>query len=394
MWAFQEDLSILQVAQASRQIREEIQSYLFDGLIINFVISPGLSEKDFDILVHDQRGSRAPVGRYALSSDRLGPGLHRALPFERLAAIRIEIEAPRRADPGELLQSWNKNILLAEYFSSAACLPFLEIRAVENDSRKWLTEGTLHQSVASPDAYKDGVDSDLELLLMPFRRVRKARGVHIQVPKGTRQGALAMMVEEIEACVVSEKLFGTYLDDLDDMDDNMVAAHEDKWKLWFDYILDDMEGPCAAMVRLARFSAWSQRYEREMYFCAVDGTCIGGAMSMLSDRQLADAESALLERYRVMRAWNPEAVHNREDAYDSEDEYFEVDRKDILLRRTRDGWLAWSWWVSGFCKRGIPRRSSRKYQDMMERYGDAWIRPLVYCGTSKAVPSLVLDWIG
>lgn len=145
------------------------------------------------------------------------------------------------------------------------------------------------------------------------------------------------MVEEIEACVVSDNPFGTYLDDLDDMDDNMVAAYEDKWKLWFDYILDDVEGPCAAMVRLARFSTWSQRYERERYFCATDGTCISGAMSMLSDRRLADAESALLERYRAMRAWNPETAHNRADEFDREDEYYEVDRKDILLRKPRNG---------------------------------------------------------
>lgn len=194
---FKQDLSILLILQASRRLREEALSYLYDGLILTFVISPGLSHQDFNILVHDQRGSRVSISDWRDVLDGLTAGSDRALLFERLRAIRIEIVGPRRDDPGELLQIWNKNVLLVEGLLSGVCLPFLEICAVENDSRQWTTEGTLHQSVASPDAYEDGVDSDLELLLMPFRRLRKARGIRVKIPERTRLKAVAMMVEEI-----------------------------------------------------------------------------------------------------------------------------------------------------------------------------------------------------
>lgn len=382
-----QDLSILRILQASRKLREEILSYLYNGLTLTFVISPGLSHQDFNILMHDQRGSRASISNWKDVLAGLAAGSDRALLFERLRAIRIEISAPRRDDPGELLQIWNKNVLLVEGLSSGACLPFLEICAVENDSRQWTTEGTLHQSVASPDAYEDGVDSDLELLLMPFRRLRKARGIQIQIPERTRLKAVAMMVEEIEACVISEKTFGTYLDNTNNMDDEMVASYEDAQTLWFDYILDDMEGPCAAMVRLARFARWTERYGREMYFRTNDGGDIGGAVDMLSERQLTDARSALLERYRAMRAWNPESLQHHSNCEQDCCNYF--DGEDVRLDTMTDWWLEETWWCSGFCKRGIPRRSSRAYQDMMERHKDAWTRPLMYYGAGRVLPDFL-----
>jgi hypothetical protein len=66
-------------------------------------------------------------------------------------------------------------------------------------------EGILHRSVASPDAYGDEVNSDLELLLIPFRRLRKTRGSQIQIPERARLKAVAMIAEEIEASAISEK---------------------------------------------------------------------------------------------------------------------------------------------------------------------------------------------
>jgi hypothetical protein len=337
--------------------------------------------------VHDQHGNSASTSDWENILDGLTAESDRALLLERLRTVRVEITAPRRDDPGELLQLWNKNVLLVDSLASGTSLPFLEICAVENDSRQWTTEGTLHQSVASPDAYEDGVDSDLELLLMPFRRLRKARGIQIQIPERTRVKAVTMMVEEIEACVISEKTFGTYLNDTDNMDDEMVASYEHAQTLWFDYILDDMEGPCAAMVRLARFARWTERYEREMYFRTNYEGGIGSAVDMLSERQLTDAQSALLERYRAMRAWNPESLqHHSSGGPDSDDDF---DREDVRLDTIIDWWLEESWWCSQFCKRGIPRKSSLAYQDMIERHEDAWTRPLAYYGTGRVVPDFL-----
>lgn len=102
-----QDLSILQILKASRKLREEVLSYLFDGLTLTFVISPGLSRQDLDILVHDQRGSRASISDWTDVLNELTAGFDQALLFERLRAIRIEIAAPRPDDPGELLQIWN-----------------------------------------------------------------------------------------------------------------------------------------------------------------------------------------------------------------------------------------------------------------------------------------------
>lgn len=219
---------------------------------------------------------------------------------------------------------------------------------------------------------------------MPFRRLRKARGIQIKNPERARLKAVTMMANEIEACVTSEKSFGTYLDNTDNMDDEMVASYEDAQTLWLDYILDDMEGPCVAMVRLARFARWTERYEREMYFRTNDGGDIGGAVEMLSGRQLTDARSALLERYRAMRAWNPESLEHNSCGELHDCDF--CDLEDIRRKSGGDWWLEETWW-SRFSKRGIPRISSWAYQVVvMECPEDARTRPLTYYGTRKVRP--------
>ena len=94
------------------------------------------------------------------------------------------------------------------------------------------------------------------------------------------------MIEEIEAYAISRRDFDPELDDDDDMSDDMIASWEDTWSVWFDYNLDDLEGPCAAMVRLARFSAWGQQYEHEIIHKIRNADCV------LSEPQWSSAKLA------------------------------------------------------------------------------------------------------
>jgi hypothetical protein len=357
------DLGIL---GTSRALREEFTTNLYAGIVLMFSIMPGFTpydHSDFDIPAQDQYGNsdRLLWSRFHHTRRRSDLAFNRNIPFERLKSVKVDIEAPRPEDPGELLQSWNKLLSLVAFLTEAnetKSFPCIEICAVETKSRKWHTGAKLHQSVPSPAAHELGAESDLELLLMPFRRLRGARGIAVKVPEATQRKPIKVMIDEIEAVCKSSKPFGTHVDEDDDIDDDMISTYEDTHTVWFDYILDDLRGPCAAMLRLARFAAWDVQYELGLRILIQRDKCDFGG-TLLSEDQLDLADNALKQRYRAMRAWNLMSVSHVLDfdplEYDNP-MYSELDCQ--RARRGKDGWNMWMWWAVPYCSRGIPRSSS------------------------------------
>ena len=161
----------------SRALREEFTTNLYTGIVLTFSIIPGfapLNHSDLNIPAQDQYGNSTSLlwSRFHYTRRRrLDFAFDRKIPFERVRSIKVDIEAPRPEDPGELLQSWNKLLSLVTFLAEAnetKILPYIEICAVESESRKWHTDARLHQSVPSPAAHNLCPESDLELLLMPF----------------------------------------------------------------------------------------------------------------------------------------------------------------------------------------------------------------------------------
>jgi hypothetical protein len=180
------------------------------------------------------------------------------------------------------------------------------------------------------------------------------------------------MMDEIEAISTSSKPFGAHIDEDDDMDDDMIASYEATWTAWFDYILDDLSGPCAAMVRLARFAAWDVEYELGIRILIKRDWSDFGC-TYLSNDQRDLAHNALKQRYRAMRAWNPMSV-SHVLGYDGRT-YSGLDCE--RARQGKDSWNMWMWWVVPHCSRGIPPSSSLEYLSYMQNHGNAWKRQLV-----------------
>ena len=200
----------------------------------------------------------------------------------------------------------------------------------------------------------------------------------MKVPvEASQRKSIKTMIDEIEAVGKSSKTFGTYIDEHDYMDDDMVATYEDTHTVWFDYILDDLGGPCAAMLRLARFAAWGAQYELGLQMLIErDESDFGGTLLFKDQRCLAD--NALKQRYRAMRAWNPMSVSHVlaiDPWEDDEPMYSELDCQ--RARQGKDGWDMWMWWAASYCSQSIPRSSSQEYVDHLQRDIHTWRRQLV-----------------
>lgn len=61
-------------------------------------------------------------------------------------------------------------------------------------------------------------------------------------------------MSEVSLSVISKKDFGFKTGGEEDMNDDIIAMEEDTWTVWFDQVLDDLDGPSApiALLELGR----------------------------------------------------------------------------------------------------------------------------------------------
>ena len=292
----------------------------------------------------------------------------------------FELEAPDPADPGQMIQMWNKLCWLLDLMQHVKGFPEVEVHVLQTVHRDWCADGelqkTLHDRLSSMMTEQT---TDLEILLSPFLRLRNVTSIKVDHPFNGEHETLDKVVSNILRKARSTPPLGLDFEDDYRMDDEMIVSLEDTYTVWFDYVLDDLPGPTAAFVRLERFWNWSPQYDKNMW-CLIRGKCeMGGAL--LFRPELCHAQDALEDRYCARLAFHPmSSKHVQEDENNDNDSRYGVledSPEGDVLSTGMDGWCPVKWWAY---REGIPRISSAEYKNHIDKYGRADANPFFGIG--------------
>ncbi|OQV04556.1 hypothetical protein CLAIMM_09416 [Cladophialophora immunda] len=268
---------------------------LHEKFVLSFSIDPSATWPVVDALGHGfhQVYAASPHPDYSSIVEKM--------PVDQFRKIEILIDAPDPDNPGQLVQAWKQTTglmaaLLPRWKTTEEPtteadieipkgrktfkLPPMIVQFLGEEGKRWtsihpssLGKRIWNHSVPSYEDWDpetqtapidlDGIHSDVEIIMTAFLRVRGAASLTFQFP-GEDQDCpeeVADLMEEVDRLSRKRTPFGLYRDRDFYFDDLTIGAEEDKFHLWLDYLLDDMDGPCAANLRLARFVEWCSEYD-------------------------------------------------------------------------------------------------------------------------------------
>ncbi|KAG9779525.1 hypothetical protein ABEF93_005499 [Exophiala dermatitidis] len=282
------------LTRASRAIHDEVDFCQHDDFVLTFDINPRrlmsvvtcLNEEGTPWTAEPEKGVKYIDTRWHHTKDE---DVHIPVPFEKLKAINIDIHSPNVHDPGQLVQGWHQvtrflDWLLPDWTDSGRVpggqhdifpartntslnLPKIHVRIVSTPSAGFQHSivGPL-RDVLMPNTDEPNQDemdfeeSDLAILLTPFRRMRRARSFTVELPAAISElqnQSLQNMIAELTTLACSREDFGLSWER-----DSAIMAEEHKWHTWLNYLLDDLDGPRAAQLRRCRLYVWCAGYEQ------------------------------------------------------------------------------------------------------------------------------------
>ncbi|OAL40691.1 hypothetical protein AYO20_00427 [Fonsecaea nubica] len=295
---------------ANQQHYAEFRPLLYEKFVLSFVIDPSATDSQVDIL--GQNGhivdAASPHPDYA--------SIIEDMPTDQFRRIEIFIDAPDPDDPAQLVRAWKQTTglfaaLLPRWKtarspmteadvqiprgrrSKTALLPpiIVQFRGKEGQDKKWtsfhpfLERRVWNQSVPSFKDWDsemgttpikhDGMHSDPEIIMTAFLRVRGVASVSFHVPGEveTPPEEVAFLMKEVDRFTEERKPFGLFCERDIYYNDYMIGIAEDNFHLWLDYLLDDMQGPSAALVRRERAETWCSEYDllmrERLYDCSL-----------------------------------------------------------------------------------------------------------------------------
>ncbi|KAL9099555.1 MAG: hypothetical protein Q9163_004962 [Psora crenata] len=303
--------------QASRQVYREASAMVYRDVVLQFHIDPKYQYKSW-LTVEGNFGARWSL---QTPEDAMKRGYNN-LPYEKLRKIQINIEAPYRRDPGQVVCLHKKCVDLVALLECAKHgLPDLELSFLKSLSADWSLEGKPQKSVAidrvkrypPKDMIIDRNNAteitadDAEIVLMAFSRLRNARSTKACVPIDMHRDDY--LFYNIAETITEKEPVGTYLNPDDLHNDRELQEDLDEISIDLDIELDMLPGPTANMMRLDRFSSWyadslggESKYERE--YERIMKTWRNSFLKPIRMRTLQ-------WRYGFMRACNPRSLANR-----------------------------------------------------------------------------------
>lgn len=224
---------------------------------------------------------------------------------DKFRRIEIFIDAPDPKDPGQLVRGWQKvtrlvAALMPRWVNAHEApednddiwwpkawrsteLPPMTVIFNEGDERSWMSgdnngiKATVYnRSIPSYDRWtpdkkfpvigNEECWSDVEVILEAFQRVRHiARLSVVTAAPLPREGDRvtfdhSKFTTTIELGSGNETPFGLNVDR-----DNVTLAREDCMHAWLNYLLDDMAGPSASLLRRDRFEHWDVAFQTSIH---------------------------------------------------------------------------------------------------------------------------------
>lgn len=302
----------LAILQVSRQTYGEAFAVVYDDVVLQIIIGPKYKYKSW-LTIETNFGATWSLQNL---DDAMKRGFDQ-LPYEKLRMIQINIEAPDRRDPGQIICLHRKCGALAALLGNAKHgLPDIELHLLDSTSAKWSLKGKPQQSVAvdrerrypPQDAIIDRTnevasmfEDDIEIVLFAFSRIRNARSFKILIPADVHGDD--SFINYMAELMMKRDPVGSYLVPIDGGNNAAIQRAYDEISMNLDVELDILPGITASMLRLDRFSSWytdklggESKYERECERIIKAWKCPVMRRSLMERLQL---------RYTAMRAFNP-----------------------------------------------------------------------------------------
>ncbi|KAJ9604089.1 hypothetical protein H2200_011612 [Cladophialophora chaetospira] len=297
--------SAIKAITICKQLHQEFTPLLYEAMELAFHIDPTNAASEVKILGWGKGRTVASIGNHRDTSS-----IVEKMPFDRFGGIQVIVEPPDPRDTGQLVRCWRQctslmEVLLPQWFDPdnlprsiydlklgrrSERLPPVVIEFVEGGDRYWsggapfthsyrngemVVEGGMSWNHSVP-SYKAGVDafgtrrsgkfefSDLDMILRAFYRIRCADSLKIRLPpsaRGFEGKGTNIAIARLVGLAKAEKPFGIITTRSDFLDVHWVLSRENAIHLWLEYLLDDLDGPAAALLRRQRFQDWCSEAE-------------------------------------------------------------------------------------------------------------------------------------
>lgn len=268
------------ILQTSHWIHGEVSTLVYKDVSLRFQVLPEYQYQSW-LTIECNAGKKWHLQNW---NDALSRGFVK-LPYEKLKGIQVEIFAPCRMDPGQIVCLWKKCLDLARLLEhSGRGLPNFEIHLKDSTGAKWFFDDKPQSSVAVDRSKRfpprDKVidrsneqshikDKDYKIALTPFCRHRNVKSAKIYLPED--MGFDKQFAYNMEKVLVQKEIFGHWLNVDDPWDDKSLQDNQDQMFMDLDIELDMLPGITANMMCLERFSSWytdrsgsESKYEREL----------------------------------------------------------------------------------------------------------------------------------
>ncbi|MCJ1387661.1 hypothetical protein MMC18_000504 [Xylographa bjoerkii] len=306
----------------SRRIYNEVSNHLYKDIILRFQVFPEYQYRSW-LTVESNSGTRWHLQDL---DDAVSRGFGK-LPYEKLKGIQVEIGAPCRRDPGQIVCLWKKCLDLVGLLEQADHgVSSLEIYLKDSTLAKWSVDGEPQKSAAvdrvrsdpprnsitdRSNEQTDILNEDYVIALTAFQRLRNVQRPKVYLPETiVWDDAFACNIESV---MVKKGSFGTWLDADDAWDEKSIQDEIDQTFMDLDLELDLLPGITASMMRLERFSSWytdglgsESKYERELE--RITKTWSTSCRNYNEPKHIEF-------RYEAMRALNPRSLLHQYEVF-------------------------------------------------------------------------------
>lgn len=323
---------------ANKQLYEEFIIHLRQLFILSLHVDPVLNQTVLHVLNADGE----PWGsRRSLESSHINTELFKGMRLDTIRAIKITIDPTNPQDPGQLVRAWllvtrlvtalspiwkdphsvpsGTNDVFCPFYSGAQednRLPPVHVQFREEPKRRWCDRNLVYyQSIPSwkewsstpeerlQNSQRRPEDSDINILLMPFRRTRTKR-LRIELPahRPVNECVVDEHINRLRVSTTSSDLFGLCAGaPSQNEQDEFAMKEEGAMSLWIDYLLDDMKGRTARYLRRDRSESWCDRYERHLGHCLFGywqgDELVGGAAGIFDESLTRAIQASFNQRY-------------------------------------------------------------------------------------------------